>query len=47
MYLLGKAKALGRETMFWRPIVAASCPFVGRQTLRIAARAFTFFARTA
>ena len=45
MYLLGKAKALGRETMLWRPIAAASRPFVSRQTLRIAARAFTCFLR--
>ena len=41
LYLLGKAKAVGQETTLWRPIVAASCPFVSRQTLHIAARAFT------
>ena len=31
--------------MLWRPIAAASCPFVSRHTLRIAARAFTCFLR--
>ena len=45
MYLLGKAKAMGKETMLWRPIAAASRPFVSRHTLRIAARAFTYFLR--
>ena len=45
MYLLGKAKAMGKETMLWRPIAAASRPFVSRHTLRIAARAFTCFLR--
>ena len=45
MYLLGKAKALRKETMLWRPIAAASRPFVSRHTLRIAARVFTCFLR--
>ena len=45
MYLLGKAKAMRKETMLWRPMAAASRPFVSRHTLRIAARAFTCFLR--
>ena len=31
MYLLGKAKAMGKETMLRRPIAAASRPFVSRR----------------
>ena len=45
MYLLGKAEAMGKEAMLWRPIAAASRPLVTRHTLRIAARAFTRFLR--
>ena len=46
MYLLGKAKGLGKAAILWRPIAAASKPFVSRHTLRIAAHAFTCFLRT-
>ena len=45
MYLLGKAKSLRLPDILWRPIAAASRPFVSRNTLRIAARAFTCFLR--
>ena len=43
MYLLGKAKSLRLPGMLWRPIAAASRPFVSRNTLRIAARILPAF----
>ena len=45
MYLLGKAKSLCLPAILWRLHATVIGPFVGRHTLRIAARAFTCFLR--
>ena len=43
MYLLGTAKSTGKAAILWRPIAAASRPFISRHPLRVAACAFACF----
>ena len=45
LYLIGKAKSLGKQPWLWQPIVANPKPVLRKQKLKIAAKAFATFLR--